>query len=81
MGGVAEEYITKLGCEKYLLMVIYTEHPWRCSYHLHSLDFPHTKNVAEMCNIMLHHGNMLCITFGFEVLITYLIEARNALLL
>jgi hypothetical protein len=27
MGGVAKEYITKLGCEKYF----HTEHCWRCS--------------------------------------------------
>jgi hypothetical protein len=27
MGGVAKEYITKLGCEIYF----HTEHRWRCS--------------------------------------------------
>ncbi len=32
MGGVAKEYRTKLGCEKYFRR--FTYHRWRCSYEL-----------------------------------------------
>jgi hypothetical protein len=33
--------------------------------------------LPKMCNIVLHYGNMLCGTFAFEVLITWLRQGMN----